>query len=424
MRAFHLFLFFTGFLVFTATAGTHLDKVYDSNIKTVLIHPMGNAQGLPIISLSAMTPLMISFDDLKATYQNYYYSVTLLNEDESPSNLNSFDYLQGFNQNRITQFAISSISIQSYYHYQFNFPNENCQPKQSGNYVLTVYKDANPKNIVFTRRFFVVEEQASILPKIQEPFDGNISRTHQKLQCIIDTKKLNYLQPDQLTVKVIQNYRYDDARVIHQPTFVRGNLLEYNNETDFIFPAGKEARWLDIQSLRLQSDRVQKLEPTSSGTNVYVKPDISRAESIYFNFKDLNGNFLIDNSESLNSDVQNDYATVYFTYIPPNRLPYVGQYLYLEGALTNNVLETGSEMQFDASKGVYQKKLLLKQGYYSYNYVLRDKMSPDPLQDFSQTEGDHWETENNYTILVYYRPPGARHDQIIGWVTANSKQNW
>jgi hypothetical protein len=169
---------------------------------------------------------------------------------------------------------------------------------------------------------------------------------------------------------------------------------------------------------------VQKLEPTSSGTNVYVKPDISRADGVYYDFKDLNGNFLISNTESLNSDVQNDYATVYFTYVPPNRLPYVGQYLYLEGALTNNALETGSEMQFDASKGVYQKKLLLKQGYYSYNYVLRDKMSPDPLQDFSQTEGDHWETENNYTILVYYRPPGARHDQIIGWGTVNSKQNW
>jgi len=424
MRAFNLFLFIMGFLVFTASAGTNLDQVYESNIKTVLIHPMGNSQGLPIISLSAMTPLIISFDDLKATYQNYFYSVTLLNEDESPSNLNSFDYLQGFNQNRITQFEISSISIQPYYHYQFSFPNENCQPKQSGNYVLTVYKDANPKSIVFTRRFFVVEEQASIMAKIQEPFDGNISRTHQKLQCLIDTKKLNYLQPDQLTVKVIQNYRYDDVRVTHQPNFVRGNLLEYNNENDFIFPAGKEARWLDIQSLRLLSDRVQKLEPTSNGTNVYVKPDISRSEGAYYNFKDLNGNFLIANSESLNSDLQNDYATVNFTYIPPNHLPYIGQHLYLQGALTNNALETGSEMQFDASKGVYQKKLLLKQGYYSYNYVLRENMNPDPLQDFAQTEGDHWETENNYTILLYYRPPGARHDQIIGWGTVNSKQNW
>ena len=91
MRAFNLFLLIMGFLVFTASAGTNLYQVYESNIKTVLIHPMGNSQGLPIISLSAMTPLIISFDDLKATYQNYFYSVTLLNEDESPSNLNSFD---------------------------------------------------------------------------------------------------------------------------------------------------------------------------------------------------------------------------------------------------------------------------------------------------------------------------------------------
>jgi len=424
MRRSCLFIFFTGLLVFSAFAGPNLDKVYDSSIKTILIHPMGNSQGLPIISIASMTPLSISFDDLKANYQNYYYSVTLLNEDGSPSTLNSFDYLQGFNQNRITSFAVSSISIQPYYHYQFQFPNENCQPKQSGNYVLKVYKDANPQSLVFTRRFFVVEDQAPVIATVHEPFDGNISRTHQKLNCVIDTKKLNYLQPDQLTVKVIQNYRLDDARVMHQPTFVRGNLLEYNNENDFIFPAGKEARWLDIQSLRLVSDRVQKIEPTLTGTNVYVKPDISRAEGVYYNFKDLNGNFLIANTESLNSDLQNDYATVFFTYIPPNRLPFVGQHLYLEGALTNNVLETDAEMKFDPAKGVYQKKLVLKQGYYNYNYILREDKNPDPLQDFSQTEGDHWETENNYTILVYYRPPGARHDQIIGWGTVNSKQNW
>ena len=61
-----------------------------------------------------MNALEISFDDLKAQHQNYYYSVELMNEDWSPANLSPFDYLQGFNQNRITDFSISSIAIQSY----------------------------------------------------------------------------------------------------------------------------------------------------------------------------------------------------------------------------------------------------------------------------------------------------------------------
>ena len=31
------------------------------------------------------------------------------------------------------------------------------------------------------------------------------------------------------------------------------------------------------------------------------------------------------------------------------------------------------------------------------------------------------ETENQYTVLVYYSPPGARYDQIIGVGAANSR---
>lgn len=398
------------------------DKVYDSSIKTILVQPMGDALGIPVISLSQMNPLEISFDDLKAKYQNYFYSVELMNADWTSANLSSFDYLQGFNQNRITQYTISSIAIQSYYHYKFTFPNTSCRPTKSGNYIIKVYKDANPQQLIFIKRFFVVDDQVSILSTIQEPFDGNISKTHQKVQLRVETKKLSFFQPNQLQVQVIQNYRYNDALSVSEPSFIRGSLLEYNSERDLIFPSGKEARWLDLQSLRLKSDRVANFEITSNGTIVNVKPDVSRAATPYFNFKDLNGQFLIANTESLDSENQNDYATVIFTYIPPNKLPYIGSQLYLSGALTNNVLDTSSEMKFNGSLGVYQKSLFLKQGYYSYAYIIREKGAPDPMLDYNETEGDHWETENAYSIFIYYRPPGARHDHLIGFTTVHSNQ--
>ena len=215
------------------------DKVYDSSIKTIRVHPMGNALAIPVISLSQMNPLEISFDDLKAKYQNYFYSVELMNADWRSANLSVFDYLQGFNQNRITQYSISSIAIQPYYHYKFTFPNTNCRPTKSGNYIIKVYKDSNPQKVVFTSRFFVVDDQVSILSSIQEPFDGNISKTHQKVQLSVETKKLSFFQPDQIQVQVIQNYRYNDALRVNTPNFVRGSLLEYNSERDLIFPSGK-----------------------------------------------------------------------------------------------------------------------------------------------------------------------------------------
>jgi hypothetical protein len=74
--------------------------------------------------------------------------------------------------------------------------------------------------------------------------------------------------------------------------------------------------------------------------------------------------------------------------------------------------------------GVYQKTLLLKQGYYSYNYILRDRSNPNEMDDYMDTEGNHWETENNYGVFIYYHATGTRYDQIVGFSSINSKQNW
>ena len=400
------------------------DKIVDANIHSVLIHPVNKPLAIPAIMLKEGTPLQISFDDFKANYQDYYYSVELMNSDWTPTNINSFDYVRGFNQIKISDFSVSSMAYQHYFHYQFIFPNANCTPTQSGNYILNVFKNANVNDLVFTKRFYVVEDQLGIAATVTEPFDGNISKTHQKIAVKIDTKQLPSLQTEQLLVEVVQNYRYNDAIKLTAPNFIRGSVLEYNKEDQLIFPAGKETRWLDLQSLQLVSDRISKFQKIDDKNYVYLKPDVSRADMAYYSFNDLNGNYLISNTDALQSENQNDYAQVIFTYLTKDHIPLVGQKLYLQGALTNNELDKNSEMIFDAKLGLYQKTLVLKQGYYSYNYILRDSRDPNHQDDFTETEGNHWETENNYSIFVYYRAPGAQHDSLLGFTTINSKQSW
>ncbi len=430
-RVFLLFLISTSFYG-PLLAQQYPDLVFDSAIHSIRVHPDNAPLAMPVISLNELKPLQISFDDFNAKYQDYYYSVELMNADWTSVQLSSFDYLQGFNQNKIVNYSISSIATQRYYHYSFTFPNVNCRPKQSGNYIIKVYKNGNTNDVIFTNRFYVVEDQVNISASVQSPFDGNISRTHQQIKAILDVKKIPYLQPDQLKLQVIQNYNYNDAQTIDAPTFMRDNKLEYNREGQFVFSAGKEARWLDIRSLRLVSDRVYKFEVIDGQTITYLKPDISRAGMAYYTFNDLNGNYIISNTESLESDFQNDYTKVVFTYMPTQKLPFVGQNLYLQGALTNNIINNQGLMEFNAKLGLYQKTILLKQGYYSYNYVLRDMSSANgntndvlvAMDDYNETEGNHWETENNYSLILYYRAPGARHDQIIGYITINSTQGW
>ena len=300
------------------------DSIYQNSIHTVLIHPMNKPQAIPLVSLNELSPLLISFDDFKNDYQDYYYSVELRNADWTAVPMSAFDYLQGFNQNKISNFSVSSIATQRYYHYEFNFPNAQARPTQSGNYILKVFKNGNANELVFTRRFFVTEDQVSMAATVQEPFDAQISKTHQKIQLVLDVKKIPFFQTDQIKATIIQNYRYNDALTLAAPTFIRGNLLEYNSEDQFIFPAGKEARWLDIQNLRLRSDRITDINSKADRAIISVKPDLSRASTAYYTFNDLNGNFIISNTESLQSENQNDYATVNFTYFPKDKIPFIG----------------------------------------------------------------------------------------------------
>ncbi len=404
-------------------AQTNPDKIYGRDIHTVLLHPVGKPLAIPAIHLYSGEVLQLSFDDFNAQYQDYYYSIELLDTAWQSVGMNDFDYVKGFNENRITQFAVLSIATQKYFHYQLNFPNNNCSPKLSGNYMLKVYKNGNKEAPILTRRFYVVDELVNVLASVHEPFDGTISRTHQKIKVSVDVKSIPSFQSDLLKLKVIQNFRYNDAQTATAPNFMRSTALEFNDESELVFPGGKEARWLDLQSLRLKSDRVADIDNKDFLTKVIVKPDVSRSNLLYSNFNDLNGGYLVINTESLQSEIQNDYAQVVFTYIPKDHIPFLDQRLYLSGMLTNNELNEASEMRFDTKLGVYQKTLLLKQGYYSYNYILRDRNEPNPMNDYADTEGDHWETENNYTVLVYYRTPGSTYDQIIGFASVNSKTN-
>ena len=409
---------------FTSPLFGQVDKIMNPNIQTVLIFPKGKPLALPVIGLNTQDELLIQFDDLSANYQQYYYTIELMDMHMQPVALNPFDYTRGLTQNNIRDYTISSIAQQSYYHYSFTFPTASCRPTKSGNYLMKVYRQGRPNELVFTKRFFVVEQEAPIIASIQEPFDETMSKSHQKIQLQLDVKKIQLLQPELLHVAVLQNTRYNDMLMSNAPSFIRGNQLEYNADRDFVFPAGKESRWLDLQNLRFKTERIAAIQQLGYGSRIILKQDQSRAMLPYFTFRDLNGQFMISNTELIRSEDQNDYAQVFFTYLPTNGQPFQEKSLYIAGALTGNALDTNALMQWNNASKQYEKWLNLKQGYYSYNYILRDNQAPNPLHDFMWTEGDHWETENSYTIFVYYRAPGSRYDQIIGYSSLNSIQNW
>ena len=70
-------------------------------------------------------------------------------------------------------------------------------------------------------------------------------------------------------------------------------------------------------------------------------------------------------------------------------------------------------MIYDRSRGLYIAEIELKQGYYNYTYALVSEDNPKEI-NYAEVEGSWHETENVYTVLIYWRPFGQRYDRVIG----------
>ena len=422
MRDFILFLLFitNGQLL---SAQRLPDHVYMKDIKTSKLFQQNNQSSIPLISLNSGEQLELHFDDMSGYAKNYYYTYVLCNADWSIADVNVFDYIKGFPQNRLSLYRMSTIATTKYVHYQALLPERNCIPIKSGNYLLKVFLDADTSKIAFTKRLMVVDNQVLIGALVQQSFDNDLVQTHQKIKFQINTQQLNILSPQQTKIVILQNNRWDDAVKDIQPTIINGRVMEYNAEENCLFPAGKEYRWADLRSFRFQSDRVESVDKSKEPNEIFIKPDFERNRFTYLYYMDRNGWDEITTSESVNPWWQSEYAYVHFTFSPANHQPFAGKSIYLTGELTGNQVGDTSKMVYDASRGVYTKSLFLKQGYYSYTYLTRENKNPEGRSDAFFTEGNNWETENEYTILFYYRSFSSRYDELIGISRINSKLN-
>lgn len=399
------------------------DHIYNPSIHTVKLYQAGDMYSYPVISLNsgALGQLELHFDDFDGDVKTLYYTYRLCNADWTPANLQPFDYIKGFTSMRITTYRSSSISTTRYTHYQANFPDRNCAPTRSGNYLLKVFRNNDTSQLLFTKRFLVVDNKVQIGSQLKQPFSSQLYLTDQRIQIAINTAnaKINTMSPQDLKLTVLQNYSWPTAAYVDKPNIYRGNYYEYNDDVTS-FPSGREWRWLDLRSLRLMSDRMEELRNRDS-VNVYVKPDRERKGQVYVYYRDINGLYTTENTDGNNPFWQSDYAYVHFTYVPPGNQAYPGKDIYVYGELTNYTPDDNARMEFNSEKGVYEKTLLLKQGYYNYNYITLDAGKPIKNRfSFENTEGNYNNTENEYIILVYFRPFGARADELIGFTRLNT----
>jgi len=399
------------------------DFIYNSNIKTVMFHESSWDYSAPLIKLDGSEKLELSFDDMDGDQKQYSISFIHCNADWTPSDLKTGEYLNGFDELHLLNFAYSMNTFQKYTHYSITFPmpdsQQNTQFTKSGNYLMYMYLDGDRNKLVLCRRFMVYENKTLIGFTFRQSMGNGEQFNKQQIDFNISTGNYEITNPYRdLKVVLVQNNRWDNAVTDIKPTFVNGSNLVYSLDDASSFNGGNEFRFFDVRSLRFLTEKVKDIYKDKDLKNhVVLHPDEIRATKPYLFYNDINGNFLIKNREGLStSELEADYVFVEF-FIPYMKPESQGNF-YIMGRLTDWRMNANSKMTYNELRNGYEKKLYLKQGYYNYNYVL----SKDGKKggDETITEGNFWDTENDYIIYVYHRKFGGQYDQLIGVKKINS----
>jgi|TARA_B100001059_G_scaffold92639_1_gene91754 hypothetical protein len=389
---------------------------YDDKVATVILQKnIEIYDPLPVINLGSTVSLKLSFDMLDPQNEFLNYSIIHCNRNWILSDLQPMDYLNGNTIGEITDYKFSTNTYQSYTHYSLNFPTEEMALTKSGNYILKVFRNFDEEDILLTRRFMVVDIQTKISSTIKSATVPEFRFSHQEVDFSVNYLGFDIPNPFlDVNVTILQNNSWNNAISNLKPQFVNNNELSFNYENENLFPGTNEFRFFDIRSLRFFSNNVTK-KYIDSVQNVVLRPEESKAYLNYVRWIDYNGKRDIFNSDGMNLVEDGDYALVHFNF-KSNNLEDMGE-IFVYGELTDWQLKDEFKMIYSPELNMYTCPVLLKQSYYNYHFILRDK---DGKIDYSFTEGNHQETENDYTILVYHKNVFYGYDEIIGLGSRNS----
>ena len=367
---------------------------------------------LPIIELGGT--LYFSFDDLNGNEADYYYTITHYNFDWTPSDLSKGEYLDGFDDVRIETYENSENTLQLFSHYRLQIPNRETRAlTKSGNYLIKIFNDDG--NLVFSRKFMVVERLAGVRVQIKRARKLDAIEHQQVVQFSVVSPGFQIINPKQnLHTLVLQNSNLKTAIHNLKPQYTLGKEFIYRYDTEAAFWGGNEFRAFDNKDIRVAGNGIQYVARNELYEN-FLFPDFDRSNRPYTYNPDVNGNFVVRNINADNQDLRAEYVWVHFELKIP-KLPEFEE-VHLYGNFNNWEVNASTQLIYNAETQSYQLSRRFKQGFYNYKYAVR---KVDGTLDAGRLSGNHWQTENDYTVLVYYRHPGARFDRIIGVGTQNA----
>jgi len=391
------------------------NQVNDKNIKTVLMYSGDNEISMPIWDLGSRRQLTLSFDHLSLDIQDYYYTIIHCNSDWTISNLDQSEYIDGYFEDQISGYQSSFNTNVNYTHYKLKFPTEYLRPTISGNYIIQIYDSYEPEKILFTKRFMVVEPKTNIDAHVRNMNQTSNYKNDQELEIIV-----NYVEDEfydivgNLKVQILKNRNWTDYLELNQPDLIHENEFTFNDFTRIKFQGGNEFHVFNTKNIHHYSENIENISFIDNMYHFKLAEDKDRTFEDYTYKQEINGQFKVDVNPSDYPETEADYVYAYFT-LKMNAPMQEGD-IYVWGGLTNYDFSNDSKMTYNFEQKAYECRLFLKQGYYTYQYVLFEKGK----YDFTYIEGNHAQTENTYTILVYYHDFRGDYDRLIGFSEVSS----
>lgn len=384
--------------------------IFNDRFKTLEVKVGGNEMSPPVIGMSGDDYLVISFDELSDDVSYLRYSLEHCDAMWRSSGLVESEFLEGFNEGEVTDYAFSDATTVHYVHYRIVLPNEEMRFTVSGNYLLKVYPENNPDEVLLQARFMVSEGSVAVSASVSTITDVDYNERNQQVSITVDAKEVpvHNIYND-LIVTVTQNGRSDNEVYLTVPQRVSGSKAIYEHLRQLIFPAGNEYRRFENVSVNFPSMRIDETVYAAPYYHMAVETDYPRAGERYEYDQTQRGRFKVHEYNSADPDVEADYVMTHFTLEMP-RLS--GADVFLDGDFTHRRFNPESLMHYDNYEQAYKASVLLKQGAYNYQYLVVPSGSITGTT--SVIEGDFYNTTNEYLIKVYLRTPGARYDRLVG----------
>lgn len=408
------YLFAALFLFSISTSIVAQEKVVNPPYYIRTISFVQNAQNaIPIFQLG--DSFQFQFDDLHGSEDNYYYKITHCDYDWKQSQLSVNEYLGGFDNQRIQDYTNSFNALQIYSHYRLSFPNKLTQLKVSGNYIISILNE--DKEVVFSRKFIIYEDLVSVPMQIKRARNVNDAELKHNLDFSIKSTAIAFQSPlTNIKVLLMQNGRFDNSITNIKPMYTIGNDLIYKYDSETQFWAGNEYLFFENKNIRSANNSIAHVDGNGGLYNCYLYTNNARSSKPYTYWPDINGNFLVNNLNAENNEIEADYAWIYFSLSAPAF--YKDKNIYITGMFNNYVLSDENKMDYNEKKGIYEKAIMIKQGFTNYYYTIADSKKMIDNQD--AIDGNFWQTENNYQAIIYYRENNQRYDRVIGKGNATS----